>query len=297
MLTSSKKEEPQSNSWIPYTYYWNTFPGKWPFVEPHFHPQFEINYMAGGAMSFSLNDETFLGKEGDIILIQPNTIHSITRPKDATGLNSYHTFIFNSDFLCGALGEFCYTEILKPIVHGQTNISCAITKSHPYYNEIRTALENILSATNRRDPLLTLMIKGELLHLFYYVLEYKYYEKTTVSNQSIQDLQQVLVYINKHFDQKITLDQLSKIAHLSPGRFTIKFKQIMGISAVTYINQVRLKKACQLLTDTTESVLNIATLCGFNNISHFNVQFKRNVGIAPYQYRKRFSGMKNNIEN
>ena len=292
MQTTSKIEATHNNSWIPYTYYWNTFPGKRPFVEPHFHPQFEINYMVNGSMCFSLNDDTFSGKEGDIILIQPNTIHSITQPKDSIGINNYHTFIFNSDFLCGALGEFCYTEILKPIVHGQTNISGVITKSHPYYAEIRTALENILSATNRHDPLLTLMIKGELLHFFYYVLEYRYHEKASLSNQSLQDLQQVLVFINKNFDQKITLEQLSKIAHLSPSRFTTKFKQIMGVSAVTYINQVRLKKACQLLTDTTESILNIATLCGFNNISHFNVQFKRNVGLAPYEYRKRFSEAK-----
>ena len=289
MKTTSKTEATHNNTWIPYTYYWNTFSEKWAFVEPHFHPQFEINYMVNGSMCFSLNDNTFLGKEGDIILIQPNTIHSITQPEDSNGINNYHTFIFNSDFLCGALGEFCYTEILKPIVHGQTNISGAITKSHPYYNEIRTALENILSATSRRDPLLTLMIKGELLHLFYYVLEYKHYEKSSLSNQSPQDLQQVLVYINRNFDQKITLDQLSRIAHLSQSRFTTKFKQIMGISAVTYVNQVRLKKACQLLADTNESVLTIASLCGFNNISNFNVQFKKHLGLAPYEYRKRFS--------
>ena len=62
----------------------------------------------------------------------------------------------------------------------------------------------------------------------------------------------------------------------------------MGMSAITYINQVRLKKACQLLTDTNESILDIATLCGFNNISNFNVQFKKHVGIPPYVYRKQF---------
>ena len=60
----------------------------------------------------------------------------------------------------------------------------------------------------------------------------------------------------------------------------------MGMSAITYINQVRLKKACQLLTNTNERILDIATLCGFNNISNINVQFKKHVRIPPYVYRK-----------
>ena len=207
MKTSSKKEVTHNNSWIPYTYYWNTFPGRWPFVEPHFHPEFEINYMVQGSMIFSLNDETILAQKGDIILIQPNTIHSITQPKAQPGVNNYHTFIFNSDFLCGSIGEYCYTEVLKPIVHSQTNISYAITKAHPYYEEIQTSLENIISASKSRDPLLTLMIRSELHRFFYYILEYRYYQKITPSNQSLKSFQPVLSYINKNFDQKI-FDQI-----------------------------------------------------------------------------------------
>ncbi|MBQ8212591.1 MAG: AraC family transcriptional regulator [Clostridia bacterium] len=288
-----KKQVTNNNLWRPYVYYWNTFPGRWPFVEPHFHPEFAIHYMVQGSMLFSLNDEHILASEGDIIFIQPNTVYSITPPTDLIGMKNYHTFIFDSDFLCGSVGASCYTEILSPIIQNQANFSCVITKDHPYYEEIQTSLENIVSAAKIHTPLLTLLIKSELLRLFYFVLEYGDHHKSTTSNQSLKNLQPVLSYINKNFEQNITLEQLANLSNLSVSRFTTKFKQIMGVSAITYVNQVRLKRACQLLITTNDPILNIATVCGFNNISNFNVLFKRAVGCSPHDYRKRYSSADN----
>ena len=288
-----KKQVTNNNLWRPYVYYWNTFPGKWPFVEPHFHPEFAIHYMVKGSMLFSLNDEHILASEGDIIFIQPNTVYSITPPNDLIGMKNYHTFIFDSDFLCGSVGASCYTEILSPIIQNQVNFSCIITKDHPYYEEIQTSINNIVSAAKIHTPLLTLLIKSELLRLFYFVLEYGNHHKNTTSDKMLKSLQPVLSYINKNFEQNITLEQLANLSNLSISRFTTKFKQIMGVSAITYVNQVRLKRACQLLINTNDPILNIATVCGFNNISNFNVLFKRAVGCSPHDYRKRYSSADN----
>lgn len=288
-----KKQVTNNNLWRPYVYYWNTFPGRWPFVEPHFHPEFAIHYMVQGSMLFSLNDEHVLASEGDIIFIQPNTVYSITPPTDLIGMKNYHTFIFDSDFLCGSVGASCYTEILSPIIQNRANFSCVITKEHPYYEEIQTSLENIVAAAKIHTPLLTLLIKSELLRLFYFVLEYGDQHKSMIPNQSLKSLQPVLSYINKNFEQNITLEQLANLSNLSVSRFTTKFKQIMGVSAITYVNQVRLKRACQLLINTNDPILNIATVCGFNNISNFNVLFKKAVGCSPHDYRKRYSSADN----
>ena len=283
-----KKQVTNNNLWRPYVYYWNTFPGKWPFVEPHFHPEFAIHYMVKGSMLFSLNDEFILASEGDIIFIQPNMVYSITPPTDLIGMNNYHTFIFDSDFLCGSMGASCYTEILSPIIQNEVNFSCVITKEHPYYDEIRTSMDNIVSAAKIHTPPLTLLIKSELLRLFYFVLEYGNQQKSPTSSKMLKSIQPALSYINKNFDKNITLEQLATLSNVSVSRFTAKFKKIMNVSAITYVTQVRVKRACQLLTNTKDPILNIATACGFNNISNFNVLFKREVGCSPHEYRKKY---------
>ena len=286
-----KKQVTTNNLWMPYAHHWNSFPGKWPFVEPHFHSEFAIHYMVRGSMIFSLNDNLVRASEGDIIFIQPNTVYSITPPSDLIGMKNYHTFIFDPDFLCGSVGANCYTEILSPIIQNQVNLSCVITKAHPYYEEIRTSMENIGSAAPVHTPLLTLLIKSELLRVFYFVLEYGDYHENKTSNQALKSLQPVLSYINKHFDQDITLSHLATLSNLSISYFTAKFKKIMNVSAITYITQVRIKRVCQLLITTQDPILNIATACGFNNISNFNVLFKREVGCSPHEYRKQYSSM------
>ena len=191
------------------------------------------------------------------------------------------------------MGANCHTEVLSPIIQNKVNFSCVITQEHPYYEEIRTSMENIVSAAPLplRSPLLTLLIKSELLRLFYFVLEYGSYQKNTNSDQSLKSIQPVLTYINKHFDQNITLKQLAALSNLSVSHFAAKFKKIMNVSAGTYVTQVRIKQACRLLINTQDPILNIASASGFNNISNFNVLFKREVGCSPHEYRKQYSAI------
>ena len=200
-----KKQVTTNNLWMPYAHHWNSFPGKWPFVEPHFHSEFAIHYMVRGSMIFSLNDNLVRASEGDIIFIQPNTVYSITPPSDLIGMKNYHTFIFDPDFLCGSVGANCYTEILSPIIQNQVNLSCVITKAHPYYEEIRTSMENIGSAAPVHTPLLTLLIKSELLRVFYFVLEYGDYHENKTSNQALKSLQPVLSTHSSTFSGETSL--------------------------------------------------------------------------------------------
>lgn len=72
----------------------------------------------------------------------------------------------------------------------------------------------------------------------------------------------------------------------SKTHFMAVFKQHAGTSCTEFIIQVRLNKACDLLMNTSDPILEIATAVGFNNLSNFNRQFKRYYELTPSQYRK-----------
>ena len=78
----------------------------------------------------------------------------------------------------------------------------------------------------------------------------------------------------------------------SKTHFIADFKQHTGSSCTEFIIQVRLNKACDMLINTSNPVLEIATAVGFNNLSNFNRQFKRYYELTPSQYRKQFSKQK-----
>ena len=95
-------------------------------------------------------------------------------------------------------------------------------------------------------------------------------------------------YINNNYQKNLSIDFLSQFMGYSKTHFMAVFKQHAGTSCTEFIIQVRLNKACDLLINTADPILEIATTVGFNNLSHFNRQFKRYYELTPSQYRKQF---------
>jgi AraC-like DNA-binding protein len=65
----------------------------------------------------------------------------------------------------------------------------------------------------------------------------------------------------------------------------------MGITIFEYLNKIKVEFACKLLMDPDLSILEVCLDSGFNNLSHFNKQFRKTSGETPSDYRKRFKGL------
>ena len=84
---------------------------------------------------------------------------------------------------------------------------------------------------------------------------------------------------------KEIIEKIAEICHYSPSHFMKFFKNHMGTSFIKYLNDFRLIKARTRILTTEESILEIAGDCGFNNLSHFNRQYKKKYGITPSMTR------------
>ena len=83
-----------------------------------------------------------------------------------------------------------------------------------------------------------------------------------------ENLRPVLAYIQEHFADPITIEELARLSHLSKSYFMSCFKQTFGLGAVEYLTQLRIKAACEALRSTTRSVSEIAYDNGFRNLSN-----------------------------
>jgi len=100
-------------------------------------------------------------------------------------------------------------------------------------------------------------------------------------------LNQVLDYINAHFEQEIQIADLAQVTNFNPCYFASLFKRSMGISPWQYIVQQRVERAKKLLKQQNHSISEIAVQCGFNNQSHFTYQFRKLTGVTPKAYRQK----------
>lgn len=121
------------------------------------------------------------------------------------------------------------------------------------------------------------------------LLSQKQYQKRISNNQGTR-LQVIFDFVIKNFNQNITLTKVAAMAHMSPNAFCRFFKQRCNKSFFTFVTEVRVAHACQLLLDENDlSIGEIALKSGFNSISNFNKQFKATQGMSPLKYVKSFS--------
>ncbi len=98
-------------------------------------------------------------------------------------------------------------------------------------------------------------------------------------------LVEIISYIQQHYED-ITLDALSDKFHLSKPYLSKYIREKAGMTFQEAVKQERMKRACTLLKETTQSVEAVAEKAGYDNVEHFNRLFKKLYGMTPLQYRK-----------
>ena len=272
---------------VPYSYYDCGIPDYFTSVPLHWHSEMELNYIKSGNGFFKYEDQTISAKPGDIVLIQPNVLHAIMSDEHSSFF--YDTIVFHQNMLVGSYDDRCYTDILLPIFSSRQRVLVPVSQDPPGYHELHDSVRTIMQCAHKNLATSDLLLKSELLRLFYLLASTPgLCTEHTVSTESrmTETLRPVLTYIQKHHSESVTIEQLAKIAHMSSSYFMSCFKQNFGLGAIEYLNQVRIRSACDLLRNTDRSISDIAFDTGFHNLSNFNRQFRTKVGCSPQTYRK-----------
>jgi AraC-like DNA-binding protein len=93
-------------------------------------------------------------------------------------------------------------------------------------------------------------------------------------------------YIQKHIDEKITLDQAASVANMSASHFCRVFKKATDMNFSEYVARHRVEKAKEMLVESNYTMAHIAYDCGFNSVTDFNRTFKKITGITPTDFRR-----------
>lgn len=99
--------------------------------------------------------------------------------------------------------------------------------------------------------------------------------------------EQVINYIEDHYSEKISLDQIAENMYLSPFYISRIFKGETGNTPIRHLINIRLEKAKRLLENGYQgSIQEVAALVGYDDAYHFSKLFKKKYGISPSQVRK-----------
>lgn len=100
----------------------------------------------------------------------------------------------------------------------------------------------------------------------------------------------VIEYFGSHLDEKITVDMMASVAHLSASHFARVFKTDTGKAPMEYVQGLRLERAKKLLLAGNKSMTEIALECGFGSPSYLSACFQRQYKMAPSEYQRNMGG-------
>ncbi len=281
-----KEAKRHSSAYKPFSYYVSDIPDLFPCVPLHWHEEFELNCIREGRGEFICGEQKFIAEAGDIVIMQPNLLHAIYQSGNDRIM--YDTLVFASSMLGLYDSDRETDECIRPLVHGSVDLLPLISPVHSSYEQLKTASDSIIAAAKGDSPLVDMLIKSELLRFFWLLEESgdMCLRKDEEAGKNAY-MRPVIEYINQHYTEELTIACLAEKTHLSKSYFMGGFKHFTGVGAVEYINQLRLKKARELLEETGMTVSELAFACGFRNLSNFNRQFRMACGCSPREYRKK----------
>ncbi len=148
-------------------------------------------------------------------------------------------------------------------------------------------IKNIMSNPGVNDIKQSMMISLHITNILTAMAMGKYRVKDTkVMLQHKDSMAQVIEYIENNYQNPITLEDFTKVAHLSKYYFLKLFKQFSGMTPYEYLINYRIDMAKKLLRSTENSVGQIAFAVGFLDECNFIRKFKKVVGVTPLHFRK-----------
>ncbi len=253
----------------------------------HFHPEYELvlNIKSNGTRI--VGDSVELFDHYDMVLVAGNIPHSWNYYKHDVALPDKHGIMVH--FRKSSLGDAllsqhemdCVNELLNQAERGIGFSTEDARKTEKYLVQ----MVNNKGIDKMIDFFIVLKIMCQSEKK---VLLCSENYKQTYDERGNKKMTDVYTYIRENYFKQISLEQIAKIAEMSPISFSRFFKKNCGAGFVEYLNRVRTNKACYLLRETEYQVQDIAVECGFESISNFNKQFRKTEGLSPRDYRAQY---------
>lgn len=245
-----------------------------------FHEDYEIYYLLSGERNYFIENRTYHIESGDLVLINKHDLHKTF----SAGDGDYERFlIFFGELFLHKIDKEARPLMLLPFRKGIKRIRLKMNEQ----NVIEKILFELIQEQKKQMPGFEAYMEASLSQLLLYTgrLVETYDEDNEPVSSLEQKMQEIIDYINHHYDKDLNLTSVSHRFYLSPYYLSRVFKQITSFSFIDYINTTRIKNAQRLLRETNDQVTEIAAQVGFQNIAHFGRVFKAKTNMAPLQYR------------
>ena len=259
-------------------------------VDLHHHDFYELYYLVSGDVTYTIESKLYKVLPGDVLLISPRELHQVHIQAEHAAYERYVLWI--------------NPQLIQRLSAGQTDLSQALDPARPGYGnqlrlqlpdqqKIRSLMEQLYLESRESvfgSDLLTMSLLTQLLVTVNRLALRQdcHFEDISRSSKAVS---QVVEYINLHYSESLSLDQLAEKFFISKYHLSHEFQRQVGTSVCRYIQKKRLQIARHLLSQGNKPNA-VYSICGFGDYTSFYRAFKGEYGTSPREFAASVSGAK-----
>lgn len=243
----------------------------------HWHEFFELELVLAGVGTHLVNSEPCSYRRGSFYLVTPV---------------DFHEFIPESNSTCEAVhvkfSEHMLSEKMCHMVYSRKGLWQTVLPENEIaaleadFNRLVVESDNIFLG---KEMVLRSTLERILIDLARKVAGDGKTAEPEASGAGRAGIHRVMLYIQSHFREPLSLKEMSEQANLTPSYFSVCFHKVTHTTFKNYLQELRLSFAMTLLKSSQLSVTEICYASGFNTLSHFLRTFKQRYGESPNHFR------------
>lgn len=258
----------------------------------HYHPEVELLFIKRSVGTWMVGDHIGPFQSGDMLLIGPNLPHCFR--------HEYEHIIKRDEtageaicvkFVPGIFGlQFFNMPETKKIKELLVKCNSGLKLTGKTKKSVSETIDKMLVASPGKKLVYLLSMLEEIAESKEFItLSSKGFIQSTETDKD--RIKSVFEYTFNHYNEKISLDQVAALLNMTRQSFCRYFKNKTQKTYIQFLMEVRIGYACRLLIEDEKNVAEISYEAGYNNISHFNHQFKLITKKKPLEYKRDYLQM------
>ena len=253
----------------------------------HYHKEYELLYTIENNGTRFLGDSIESFSNDDLILVGPNLPHYWQSDKeyyeDASTLKARIILIqFEMDFAGKDLFDLPEMKNAKKLLTA-AHRGVQIKKDDAVC--LKEKIINITKKTGWNQILDLLSVLCEMAESEYSLLASEGFSQSYYKTNNEEKISNIYNFLVQNHHKNLTLNEVADHANMNPSAFCRYFKSVTNKTMSESLNDIRIGIACKKLINTELSIAEIGYMCGYQNVSYFNRQFKLVKKINPTHYR------------
>lgn len=247
----------------------------------HKQDSWELTLILSGKGKRLIGDSETNFEEGCLVFIPPHIPHWFDFDPDSVdedGKVAYITLTFRTEFIDRCTSAF-------PEMTDRFECIKAISSALSFDEATTYVISDLLRKLQREDPtevlpyifrLLLLMSKSEK--------DAKVVGSYYDTDRTSERINKIKLFTSNNYARTITIDMIAEHVGMNRSSFCTFFKKATGQTYITYLNKLRVDRACYLLRQGKFNLTEVCYMVGFNDVPYFNRCFKNNRGMSPKEY-------------